>query len=147
MPMIDLDAAILAIQKARGAMLSGKKEGGWPAFMEDELRALPTVQPEPAPALGAEWMRREAANAVSHHLYWQSAQRAIWLIPGPTHEQLLADALALTEVKALQDAFTELLATVKGECPSLLNEDSGGSAVLIGLVEAALAKLKGASHE
>lgn len=38
---------------------------------------------------------------------------------------------------ALVEAFTELLATVRGECPSLLNEDSGASAVLIDLVEKA----------
>lgn len=38
---------------------------------------------------------------------------------------------------ALVEAFTELLATVRGECPSLLNEDSGASAVLIDLVDKA----------
>ena len=35
------------------------------------------------------------------------------------------------ENAALRDALDELLATVKGECPSLLNEDSGASAVLL----------------
>ena len=55
---IDRNAAIAAIQKARGAMFSGKKEGGWPAFMEDELHALPAVTADP---LGAEWMPIEMA--------------------------------------------------------------------------------------
>ena len=39
----------------------------------------------------------------------------------------------------LTAALEELYATVKGECPSLLNEDSGGSAQLDAQVSAALA--------
>jgi len=34
------------------------------------------------------------------------------------------------DVKKLRDALTELYALVRGECPSLLNEDSGGDAQL-----------------
>lgn len=36
----------------------------------------------------------------------------------------------LMDVKKLRDALTELYALVRGECPSLLNEDSGGDAQL-----------------
>lgn len=49
----------------------------------------------------------------------------------------------ITEFEArcatLTAALEELYATVKGECPSLLNEDSGGSAQLDAQVSAALA--------
>jgi hypothetical protein len=37
-------------------------------------------------------------------------------------------------LRIIQDAYDELLATVEGECPSLLNEHSGGGAVLIDLI-------------
>lgn len=44
---------------------------------------------------------------------------------------------------ALVAALTELQAMVKGECPSLLNEDSGGCARLDLDIDAALALAKG----
>lgn len=60
----------------------------------------------------------------------------------------VAVALAnrLNNHAALVEAFTELLATVRGECPSLLNEDSGASAVLIDLVDKAEAALRKAGE-
>jgi len=42
------------------------------------------------------------------------------------------DALA-----KVTDAYKEMLATVEGECPSLVNEDSGASQVLLNLMLAA----------
>lgn len=52
---------------------------------------------------------------------------------------LAADLTAiLSERKALREALGELFALVKGECPRLLNEDSGGNAVLALKIEAAL---------
>lgn len=43
-------------------------------------------------------------------------------------------------VAELADALRELVSTVRGECPSLLNEDSGGSPELSFRVDDALAK-------
>ena len=51
-------------------------------------------------------------------------------------EDLLAEHFAAWRVKCvanehrLRNALSELHAIVRGECPSLLNEDSGGSAEL-----------------
>lgn len=45
-------------------------------------------------------------------------------------------------VKELVEALEELYAIVRGECPSLLNEDSGGSASLDMQIAAALTKYK-----
>lgn len=44
------------------------------------------------------------------------------------------------EVLRLRKALHELHATVMGECPALLNEDSGGDAVLALAIEAALSR-------
>lgn len=43
------------------------------------------------------------------------------------------------QVGAMREALEELVATVRGECPSLLNEDSGGDANLDMRIKAALA--------
>lgn len=43
------------------------------------------------------------------------------------------------EVARLREALSELVAMVRGECPSLLNEDSGGDATLALKIDAALA--------
>ena len=40
----------------------------------------------------------------------------------------------VTRLSAVADAFKELLAIVEGECPSLVNEDSGANQVLIDLL-------------
>lgn len=48
------------------------------------------------------------------------------------------------ELRKIEAAYVELIATVRGECPSLLSEDSGGGYVLLKLVDeadAALAKI------
>jgi hypothetical protein len=44
-------------------------------------------------------------------------------------------------IETIREAFENLLATVRGECPSLLNTDSGGSEVLADQCDAALAAL------
>lgn len=49
-------------------------------------------------------------------------------------ERLAKSVVAREKIKA---AYEELLATVHGECPSLINEDSGGSQVLLDLILAA----------
>ncbi len=41
--MIRRGEAVKAIRAARNAMQRGDKEGGWPAFMEDAIAALPAV--------------------------------------------------------------------------------------------------------
>ena len=51
------------------------------------------------------------------------ADHAYQLLAG-AHEQ------QAKEIARLREALSELYAQVKGECPSLLNEDSGGDAKL-----------------
>lgn len=55
-----------------------------------------------------------------------------------TAEQLSAERLSAERLEKLLgkviSAYTELLATVEGECPSLLDPCSGGSDVLCNLV-------------
>ena len=41
-----------------------------------------------------------------------------------------AEGFSREQVKPLVEALRELYAQVKGECPSLLNEDSGGDGML-----------------
>lgn len=55
-----------------------------------------------------------------------------------TARQELANLRA--ERDALRAALTELAAMVRGECPSLLDEDSGGNAQLAMEIDAALGK-------
>lgn len=59
----------------------------------------------------------------------------------PEHEAdweiiALAPTLAaeVVRLRVVADAFEELLATVEGECPSLVNEDSGAGQVLLNLL-------------
>ena len=106
MPLIDLDAAIAALTERQSNYR--EESTTWAQIGLDILtiRALPTVQPEPAPALGAEWMRREAEKAILALWQWDDegwqthrpnnseARAAILAIPGPTRAQLLADAEA-----------------------------------------------------
>jgi len=65
-----------------------------------------------------------AASDVCELVYWEK-----WIGPG-----LLADAARVTELEAdvnrIRGLLFELHAIVKGECPSLLDGDSGGNAVL-----------------
>lgn len=67
--------------------------------------------------------------------------------PSPPEGQSAADILHAAhsaqrrmeiERDRMHAALVELVATVRGECPALLDEDRGGSAVLIGLIDAAL---------
>lgn len=51
------------------------------------------------------------------------------------HETVLVELVRveremMEEISRLREALAELYALVKGECPSLLNEDSGGDAKL-----------------
>ena len=48
-----------------------------------------------------------------------------------------------TQREALLAALKELVTLVRGECPSLLNEDSGGDARLSLAIDAAIAKAEG----
>ena len=98
--------------------------------VQSSIPVAASQTPDPAVnALGAEWMRREAsgkaqasAEAARKQLGraetrqdahdWAIAVTradhigdAILAIPGPTHEQLLADALALEEVRAVVEAL------------------------------------------
>lgn len=54
-----------------------------------------------------------------------------------------ANAALIAAAPDLYAALAELHASVRGECPSLLNEDSGGDAALALRIEAALAKARG----
>ena len=140
MPMIDLDAAIAALQAE--SQSNNPYISGLAMRMAEALRALPAVQPEPAPALGADDRLERVKEALAEALWcaydctrvWSAwsyktmsandfeaiaqnddriteiAQAAILAIPGPTHEQLLADALALEEVRALAEACRDVIA-------------------------------------
>lgn len=55
------------------------------------------------------------------------------------------DARLLTAAPDMYEALKELYAVVKGECPSLLDEDSGGDSRLALEIESALAKAEGKS--
>ena len=52
---------------------------------------------------------------------------------------------AIEHSHELAQALKELHALVKGECPSLLNEDSGGNAMLDIAIEDILARINGES--
>lgn len=54
-----------------------------------------------------------------------------------------ANARLIAAAPDLLDALKELVAVVRGECPSLLEEDSGGSALLDMAIEDAIAKAEG----
>lgn len=56
-----------------------------------------------------------------------------------------ANARLIAAAPELLDALENLFALVKGECPSLLNEDSGGDAELCLKIEKAISKAKGES--
>lgn len=53
------------------------------------------------------------------------------------------DAEQRAEIARVRAVLKELHALVKGECPSLLNEDSGGDARLALQIEEALTDMKG----
>ncbi|NBW14543.1 MAG: hypothetical protein EBR82_41745 [Caulobacteraceae bacterium] len=59
-------------------------------------------------------------------------------VPRAVAAQLRQGADAVERVGVLEGALHELHATVKGECPSLLDVDRGGSFVLFELLNAAL---------
>ncbi|MHC2867922.1 hypothetical protein ACVIYH_009055 [Bradyrhizobium diazoefficiens] len=61
---------------------------------------------------------------------------------GPGHADAHFIVRAVNSHNALVSALEELYAVVRGECPSLLNEDSGGSAQLDMDIQAALAAAK-----
>jgi len=55
-----------------------------------------------------------------------------------TYNENWKDVVLASDYDRMKAALTELHATVKGECPSLLNEDSGGSARLALEIDALL---------
>lgn len=55
-------------------------------------------------------------------------------------------AQMMSAAKELYAALDELVAQVRGECPSLLSEDSGGDAELSMEIDAALAKARGGTQ-
>ena len=166
MPMIDLDAALNACQAITAdATTYGIPHKTMTQMLCDALRALPTVQPEPGPALGADDRLERVKEALAEALWcaydctrvWSAwsyktmsandfeaiaqnddriteiAQAAILAIPGPTPAQLLADALALPEVRALVEAFGQR------QSADTMQEFEDAEAEIV----AALAKLKG----
>lgn len=90
--------------------------------------------------------RRVLRRALTNHedtLTKCRAQRDVLAARLAGAERALTDAYrakddAWDEIERLRPALTELVATVRGECPSILNENSGGSAVLIGLISDAM---------
>lgn len=57
-----------------------------------------------------------------------------------------ANARLIAAVPELLECLRELYAIVRGECPSLLNEDSGGNAELELAIIDAIAKAEGTTH-
>ena len=55
----------------------------------------------------------------------------------------IANAHLISAAPEMYETLTELVALVRGECPSLLNEDSGGLARLDIAIDAALRKAEG----
>lgn len=62
---------------------------------------------------------------------------------GVFKDQQAANARLLSAAPELLGALQELVAIVRGECPRLLNEDSGGDAQLDIMIDAAIAKATG----
>ncbi len=54
---------------------------------------------------------------------------------------------AAGEIERLRSTLAELVALVRGECPSLLNEDSGGDAALSIAIDEVLARSRGAESK
>lgn len=95
---------------------------------------LPNVQPLPwSPVYrGGSWTVKDANDF--------SVCSAVTLEEATLiSEAVNAHAALFAERDALRAALSELYATVNGECPSLLNEDSGGCARLAIEIEALLA--------
>ncbi|MNL54803.1 hypothetical protein D3C87_1781660 [compost metagenome] len=64
-------------------------------------------------------------------------------IKGISREEAAANACLIKAAPELLDCLRELYAIVRGECPSLLNEDSGGNAELELAIVEAIAKAEG----
>lgn len=125
---------------------------------EELLAMVAEATPGPWEACGEPWNRTIYSSAENRvcfmaHTNGLDDARDIatseLVAQAPTIATELAAALAEVEaLRAVQAAYDELLATVRGECPSLVNEDSGGSDVLINLMikaEDALADLHAAA--
>jgi hypothetical protein len=79
---------------------------------------------------GAKWTELPSEEEVLMGLLAEARQRA------ETAEATLARQAA--EIAELEGLLSELVAMVRGECPSILDEDSGGSARLSMDIDAAL---------
>ena len=77
---------------------------------------------------------RNAAEAKQSEVYY--AYRDVLLAHDA--EQRRGIEQQAQEITRLREALTSLYALVKGECPSVLNEDSGGDAQLAMEIEQAL---------
>jgi len=84
--------------------------------------------------------------------YYEGKSRDGWIIVGPQtvpdYEETFyeeEDAHILAASRDMYEALKELYAVVKGECPSLLDEDSGGDSRLALEIESVLAKAEGKS--
>ena len=67
---------------------------------------------------------------------------------GPqSKEEVDANVSLFAAAPELLEALKKLYALVEGECPSLLDEDSGGDSRLDIEIRAAIAKAEGVTHE
>jgi hypothetical protein len=85
-----------------------------------------TMEPTPTPPDTAEWWRSVAQELATEIAVPVAPIRA-------ENEKLRAD------LEAARAALADLHVAVKGECPSILNEDSGGDAALDLRIERVLA--------
>ena len=110
---------------------------GWPAWKRGEPREERTLTREAFEAINRRSQALEMAentngtDIVICHDDWSSVMR------NDTSQRALIEQQA-KEIERLREALRELHAVVKGECASLLNEDSGGDAELAIEIEALL---------
>ena len=92
------------------------------------------------------WGMRGAQPHFRADGFMEDADTLSAVLPGEEHNETWfrtiehPDARLIAAAPDLLEALKELHATVLGECPALLNEDSGGDANLAAKIEAALAK-------
>lgn len=84
-----------------------------------------------------DYMQQQMIYAARKHVLAQAESIIVSLESETASQRALIEQQA-KEIAGLRDALRELHAIVKGECPSLLNEDSGGDAKLAIEIEALL---------
>lgn len=90
-------------------------------------------------AVAKKWADAEAALAAANERIRELEGRPIPLSEWQQMEAALAAERAISD--KLAEALRELRALVRGECPSLLNEDSGGNGELDIEIDATLAEI------